>query len=55
MNLEPVVQSEVELEREKQISYINSYIENLEKYTYEPIYMEGSVQFNSVAQSFPTL
>ena len=32
MDLESVIQSEVKSEREKQISYINAYIWNLEKW-----------------------
>ena len=32
MNLEPTVQNEVKSEREKQISYINAYIWNLERW-----------------------
>ena len=31
-NLEPVVQSEVKSEREKQMSYINAYTWNLERW-----------------------
>ena len=38
MNLRPITQSEV---REKQISYINAYIWNLEKRTDEHIYREA--------------
>ena len=33
MNVEPVTQTEVKLEGEKQISYINTYIWNLEKWS----------------------
>ena len=36
INLEPIIQSEVKLEREKQI-YIDAYIWNLERCTDEPI------------------
>ena len=32
INLKPVIQIEVKSEREKQISYINAYIWNLEKW-----------------------
>ena len=32
INLELVIQSEVKSEREKQILYINAYIQNLEKW-----------------------
>ena len=32
MNLEPMIQSEVKSKREKQISYINAYILNLERW-----------------------
>ena len=32
MNLEPIILSEVKLERERQISYINVYIWNLERW-----------------------
>ena len=32
MNLEPIIHSEVKSEREKQISYINAYIWNLERW-----------------------
>ena len=37
MNLESVMQSEVKSEREKQISYMNTYIWNLENGIDEPI------------------
>ena len=30
MNLEPIIQGEVKSERERQISYINTYVWNLE-------------------------
>ena len=32
INLEPIIQTEVKSEREKQISYINTYIWNLEEW-----------------------
>ena len=32
MNLEPIIHSEVKSEREKQISYINTHIWNLERW-----------------------
>ena len=32
MNLEPMIQSEVKSKREEQISYINAYILNLERW-----------------------
>ena len=38
MNLEPIIQSEVS-QGEKQISYINAYIWNLER----PSYLQGSM------------
>ena len=33
MNLEPITQSEVKLERDKQTLYINPYIWNLERWS----------------------
>ena len=41
MNLEPALQSDVKSEREKQISYINAYIWNLERW-YGWTYLQGS-------------
>ena len=32
MNLEPIIQGEVKSERDRQISYINAYIWNLERW-----------------------
>ena len=32
MSLEPIIQNEVKSEREKQISYMNAYVWNLEKW-----------------------
>ena len=32
MNLEPLIQSEVKSEREKQVSHVNTYMWNLEKW-----------------------
>ena len=40
MNLEPIIQSEVS-QRERQIVYINAYIENLER-QYQRSYKQGS-------------
>ena len=40
MNLEPIIQSEV-CQKERQISYSNAYIQNLEKW-YRKIYSQGS-------------
>ena len=40
MNLEPVIQSEVKSEREKQILYIKAYMWNLEK-RYRWTYLQG--------------
>ena len=39
MNLEPIIQSEVS-QRERQIVYINAYIENLER-QYQRSYKQG--------------
>ena len=36
MNLEPIIQSEVS-KKEKQVSYTNAYIQNLERWYYEII------------------
>ena len=40
MNLEPVIQSEVR-QKEKQVSYINTYIQNLKRW-YRRSYVQGS-------------
>ena len=40
MNLQPIIQSEVKSEREKQVSYINAYVWNLEGYWWA--YLQGS-------------
>ena len=52
MNLKPVIQSEVSLlEREKQISYINAYIWNLERW-YRWTYLQGSNRDEDVENKF---
>ena len=40
MNLEPALQSDIKSEREKQISYINTHMRNLEKW-YRWIYLQN--------------
>ena len=47
MDLELIVQSEVKSERERQISYINVYVHNLERWYWQS-YVQGNKEYTDV-------